>query len=266
MGRPTVSVVIPAMNEAKNLGFVLPLLPEDVDEVILVDGKSVDGTVDVAREIYPDIRIVEQIGDGKGDALRCGFAAATGDIIVMLDADGSTDPREIPAFVGALRAGADLAKGSRFLIGGGTVDMPIYRRLGNESFIVMVRLLFGAKLTDLCYGYVAFWRRILPQLQLDGKGFEIETMINVRALRAGLKVVEVASFEDRRVHGVSNLQTIPDGFRVLRTIVRERMRPAKGSRLYRPRGRRAIPVGDRSRLTPIPVEHEEQSRTGIGRR
>jgi hypothetical protein len=142
----------------------------------------------------------------------------------MLDADGSMDPAETPAFVGALLSGADFAKGSRFLQGGGTMDMPFYRRLGNWAFVVLVRLLFGGRYSDLCYGYNAFWTRVLPQLNLDGDGFEIETMMNVRALRAGLKVVEVPSFEARRIHGTSYLRTIPDGWRVLGTILKERLK------------------------------------------
>jgi glycosyltransferase involved in cell wall biosynthesis len=222
VSEPTVTVVIPALNEARNLPLVLPLIPSSVHEVILVDGASTDGTVEVARQVRPDIRFVQQQGRGKGAALRTGFAAAHGDIVVMLDADGSTDPREIPAFVEALKDGADFAKGSRFLRGGGTSDMPLYRKLGNWSFVAMVRVLFGGRYTDLCYGYNAFWRRVLPHLQLDGEGFEIETMMNVRALKAGLRIQEVPSFEHRRIHGVSNLRTIPDGMRVLRTIVRER--------------------------------------------
>jgi len=221
---PTVSVVIPALNEAENLRHVLPLIPAGVHEVILVDGASTDGTAEVARELRPDIRFVQQQGRGKGAALRTGFAAARGDIVVMLDADGSTDPREIPSFVAALVDGADFVKGSRFLPGGGTEDMPLYRKLGNLTFVYSVRLLFGGRYTDLCYGYNAFWRRVLPQLQLDGEGFEIETMMNVRALKAGLIVAEVPSFESHRIYGESHLRTIPDGLRVLRTIFRERFR------------------------------------------
>jgi len=192
-----------------------------VHEVLLVDGHSTDGTVEVARCLLPQIRIVQQTGRGKGDALRCGFAAATGDIIVTLDADGSTDPREIPAFVALLMAGADFVKGSRFLQGGGTTDMPLYRKLGNWAFVGLVRLLFGGNFTDLCYGYNAFWSCVIPHLELDGDGFEIETMMNVRALRAGFKIAEVPSFEAERVHGIGRLRTIPDGWRVLNTIWRE---------------------------------------------
>jgi glycosyltransferase involved in cell wall biosynthesis len=175
----------------------------------------------VARHLLPDVRIVTQQGRGKGAALRSGFAAATGEIIVMLDADGSTDPREIPAYVGTLLAGADFAKGSRFAQGGGTADMPFHRRMGNWAFAMMVRIFFGGNYTDLCYGYNAFWTRTLKHLRLMGEGFEIETEMNIRALRAGLRVYEVPSFEAERVVGVGRLQTIPDGWRVLKTIVRE---------------------------------------------
>jgi hypothetical protein len=192
-----------------------------VDEVLLVDGHSTDDTIEVARTLRPDIRVVMQEGRGKGAALRTGFRAATGDVIVMLDADGSTDPREIPVFVGALLAGADFVKGSRFMQGGGTADMPIHRRLGNWGFVVLVRLLFGGHYSDLCYGYSAFWSDVVPLLELDGNGFEIETMMNIRALCNGLKVAEVPSFEAPRVFGVGRLRTIPDGWRVLKTIFKE---------------------------------------------
>jgi len=118
LSQHTVGVVIPALNEERNLPHVLPRIPTWVREVILVDGHSTDRTVEVARRLRPRIRIVHQQGRGKGAALRTGFKAAVGDIIVMLDADGSTDPREIPAYIGALLAGADFVKGSRFLQGG----------------------------------------------------------------------------------------------------------------------------------------------------
>ncbi|HZT05866.1 MAG TPA: glycosyltransferase family 2 protein [Chloroflexota bacterium] len=216
-----VSVVIPALNEEANLPFVLPKIPTWVHEVILVDGQSTDRTVDVARILVPNIRVVQQLGKGKGAALRAGFEAATGDIIVMLDADGSTLPTEIPAYIGPLLAGADFVKGSRFLQGGGTADMPAYRRWGNHLLVSLVRLLFGGRYSDLCYGYNAFWSSAVRRLDLDCDGFEVETLMNVRALRVGLRVAEVPSFEDRRIHGTSNLRTIPDGWRVLCTILSE---------------------------------------------
>jgi cellulose synthase/poly-beta-1,6-N-acetylglucosamine synthase-like glycosyltransferase len=92
---PTVSLVIPVKNEARNIAWVLEQIADDVDEVILVDGNSTDATLITARSCRPDIKVVSQEGTGKGSALRTGFLAATGDIIVMMDADGSMAPQEI---------------------------------------------------------------------------------------------------------------------------------------------------------------------------
>ena len=233
-GEPLISVIIPALNEARNLPHVMARLPE-VDEVILVDGGSTDDTVDVARRLMPGIRVVSQNRRGKGNALACGFAAATGDILVMIDADGSTDPKEIPSFVAALRAGADFAKGSRFGGTGGSADITRLRRAGNRCLSMLVNTLFGTRYSDLCYGYNAFWARHLDVFGLDstspappgpdgrlwGDGFEIETLLNLRAARARLGIVEVPSFEHSRIHGESNLNAMTDGLRVLCTIARE---------------------------------------------
>ncbi len=221
LGGARVSVVMPALNEAPNLVHVIPRIPVWVHELILVDGASVDDTVATARALWPGVVVVQQTGRGKGNALRAGFAAASGDIIVMLDADGSTDPAEIPMFVGALLAGAHLAKGTRFAQGGGSADITALRRGGNLAFTLLTRLLFGSRCTDLCYGYNAFWREALPVLDVEADGFEVETMMNVRALRAGLRVVEVPSFEAERRYGASGLRTFRDGWRVLRTIIGE---------------------------------------------
>jgi glycosyltransferase involved in cell wall biosynthesis len=219
--RPSVSVVIPALNEAKNLPHVLPRIPLWIDQIILVDGHSTDNTVAVAQSILPNIEVIQQDRPGKGAALRCGFQQCRGDIITTLDADGSADPAEIPAFVGALLAGADFVKGSRFIQGGGTEDMEWYRRIGNWGLVKLVKWRFGCRFTDLCYGYNAFWRDILPLISLDdAEGFEIETSMNIQAVQAHLKVREVASMELKRLSGKSNLRTIPDGLRVLATIIR----------------------------------------------
>jgi glycosyltransferase involved in cell wall biosynthesis len=238
---PTVSVVIPAKNEARNLPHVFAGLPDDLYEVILVDGGSTDDTVLEARRLRPGITVIGQTRKGKGNALACGFAAAKGDFIVMLDADGSTNPEEIPRFVDALKEGADFAKGSRFMPGAGSSDISRLRQLGNYWLNKSVNLLYGTRYTDLCYGYNAFRRECLSVIDLEarevkgadqgtmlwGDGFEVETLINVRIAKAGLQVAEVPSFERSRYFGTSNLNAVSDGIRVLRTIQAERKRGSR---------------------------------------
>jgi glycosyltransferase involved in cell wall biosynthesis len=233
-----VSVVIPTLNEADNLPYVFARLPQGLHEVIIVDGHSTDATVPVARQLRPDVRVVTQIGRGKGNALATAFGACTGDIVVTLDADGSTDPAEIPRFVAALCAGADFVKGSRFAQGGASSDITRTRRLGNHALNALVNRLYGTSFTDLCYGYNAFWAHCLPYMRVDCDGFEVETLVNVRAAKAGLVIHEVPSFEHDRLSGASNLRAVRDGSRVLLTIVRERISGASWRYLIAQRRRR----------------------------
>jgi glycosyltransferase involved in cell wall biosynthesis len=242
---PRVSVVIPTYNEAKNLPYVFSRLPADLHEVIVVDGRSVDDTIEVARSLRPDVRIVLQTRGGKGNAVACGLAEATGDIIVVLDADGSADPQEIPLFVAALTGGADFAKGTRFAGGGASPDVTRVRAWGNRWVNRTANLLYGTRYTDLCYGYNAVWSRCLPALELDprpqrsagrawGDGFEIETLINTRIAKARLRITEVPTPEPPRSHGLSTLHMWRDGGRVLRALLVERLNH-KGGRLQQGR-------------------------------
>jgi glycosyltransferase involved in cell wall biosynthesis len=253
---PRVSLVIPALNEARNLPHVFAQLPRNLlYEVVLVDGNSRDGTVEVAKALWPGIRVIRQNRRGKGNALACGFAACRGDIIVMLDADGSTSPAEIPRFVDALIGGADFAKGSRFIEGGGSTDLTRVRRTGNHFLSAVVNALYGTSYSDLCLD---------PGRSLDGDeerrlwgdGFEVETLMNVRVAKAGLRVTEVASFEQNRLHGVSNLNAFSDGLRVLRTIAIERWGNLVGTAMWSERQRQAIercPEHDWPHLCPATV-------------
>ena len=136
MSNHSITIIIPTKNEMKNLPHVLPMIPHlpEIKELILVDGKSMDDTVKVALELMPEIKVIYQNGKGKGDAMKYGWQNATGDIVVTLDADGSINPKEIPSLIEPLLQGYHLTKGSRFLSGGGTVDMPIHRRFGNRVF------------------------------------------------------------------------------------------------------------------------------------
>jgi glycosyltransferase involved in cell wall biosynthesis len=251
MSSPRVSIVIPALNEERNIPHVFARIPEDTHEIILVDGRSVDNTVEVARKIRPDVCVISQTRKGKGNALACGFEVATGDVIAMVDADGSADPAEIPRFLAALVDGADFAKGTRFSAGGGSSDITRLRRLGNGALTSFFNVCYGRKYSDLCYGYNVFWRKYVPTLGLDayspsredgsplwGDGFEVETLIHVRVAQACLRVAEVPSYEYSRIHGVSNLNAVRDGLRVVRTMLAE-----KGGSRHSATASSVIPIG-----------------------
>jgi glycosyltransferase involved in cell wall biosynthesis len=254
--RPTVSAIMPTLNEALNVAPIVAGLPACVIEIIVVDGRSDDGTPEVALAADPRVRIVMERRKGKGAALLAGFAAAQGDVIVALDADGSMDPAEVEIFQSMLARGYDLVKGSRQAVGGSSEDFTVVRRLGNAGLTRVANATHRTHWSDMCYGYFGFWRDVLPVINLEwqalstralaqelgeegsrvqrgwgpepklayGDGFEIETAIFLRAARARLRIAEVPSRELLRHSGESHLRTVRDGWRVLEAIARERQR------------------------------------------
>jgi glycosyltransferase involved in cell wall biosynthesis len=220
----SVSIVIPTLNEAGNLPYVLNTVPSWVHEIIVVDGRSNDDTERIAKVLHPDVRIVHEPKSGKGAALKAGLYAAKGDILIAVDADGSMDGAEIGAFTDALLSGSDYVKGSRFCPGAGSSDITKFRRFGDGGICFLLKIFFGAHYTDATYGYIGVWADRLDWLGIDTDGFEVETLIGIRAQRAGLRTSEVPCYEANRIHGVSNLNALRDGFRILRVIVSERLR------------------------------------------
>ncbi len=247
----TISVVIPCLNEEQNICAVLDGLPASVTEVVIVDGGSTDGSVQVAREHRPDSVFVNQHAPGKGAGSIAGLLAATGDIVVLMDSDCSMAVADIDKFVARLRAGADVVHGSRNLAGGGSSDFTHVRAAGNTALTKIVNVLYGVKWSDLTFGYLAMWRDVVTRLQLAelvnsashelyrpsdgtrcrpvayGHGFEVEVLLLCRAARAGLTVEEVPSYEMKRRYGTSTLRAFRDGMRVTRALWHERVAPAE---------------------------------------
>ncbi|WP_241385504.1 glycosyltransferase family 2 protein [Rhodococcus sp. CH91] len=246
--KPTASLVIPVRNEARNIAWVLGQIPEEITEIIIVDGASTDVTILTARSVRPDIRVVQQEGVGKGSALRTGFLAAEGDLIVMMDADGSMAPQEIPHYLHFLNNGYDFVKGSRFVAGGGSLDITRLRTLGNRFLLGVFNSLYDTHLTDLCYGFCAFHRRYLDHLKLSATGFEIEAEMVAAAMRAGLRIAEVPSMEMPRRSGKSNLRAVRDGTRVLQAVLDAHSSEKSGllARVAHPRRRTAPPATSRA--------------------
>ncbi|MCK4634586.1 MAG: glycosyltransferase family 2 protein [Candidatus Aenigmarchaeota archaeon] len=215
-----VSIVIPTLNEEKNLPIVLEELKKMkcINEIIVVDGRSGDRTVDIAKKfgckvVYDD--------KGKGSALRKGMNMASGGVIVNMDADCSMIPKEILLLKAGIEAGYDVCMGSRFIQGGGTEDMPLFRKIGNKFFVLLVNSFWGMNYSDLCYGYRAFRKSAIKDLDLKRNGFGIETEISIKAAKKGLKILEVPSFEKSRKYGKGNLRTFKDGWNILKTILGE---------------------------------------------
>ena len=222
---PTITALFCSLNEAPNLSRVLPKIPSQVDEVLLVDGHSTDGTVELAKRLRPDIRVLYQQGRGKCDALRYGVEQATGEIIVTLDADGETDPEDMPRFIEPLLAGYDFVKGSRFATG--WKHKPPHRLLGNFVIANTCNILYGTRFTDLCSGYNAFWKSVLDRANIwADDGWNYEPLIIARVLRAGLKVREVAQTFGGRISEESKLGDWGQGFKSMRVLVRERFSSA----------------------------------------
>jgi glycosyltransferase involved in cell wall biosynthesis len=216
---PRISVVICALNEEGNLPKVLPRIPDWVNEVILVDGHSIDNTVAVAKSIFPAIRILYQPGKGKDDAMKHGFRSAAGEIVVVLDGDGSTDPEQISEFVRPLLDGYDFVKGSRFLWV--NPNMSLRRKLGNKMLVALTNLLFGTKYTDVCCGYNAFWKRCLDKVKLSCDGFDYEPILHVKIKKAGFHVAEVPCQDTGRISGTSKLPMLTQGLKAAIAILKE---------------------------------------------
>ena len=213
-----VSIVIPTLNEENNIRILLSQLDAKNYEVIVVDGNSSDKTVEIAGKFGARVLHSEK---GKGEALRIGMAHAKGSIIITMDADLSHRISELNLLAEAIKSGYDICMGSRFIMGGGTDDMPIYRKLGNKFFVWLVNLIWGTNYSDLCYGYRSFRRDVIKKLKLESDGFGIETEISIKAAKKKLKVIEIPSYEKKRVHGEGKLRSVADGWTILKRILKE---------------------------------------------
>ena len=221
MKKTHISIIIPTLNEGENIGGLLrqvhSILKGDPYETVVVDGHSHDKTVEIAKSMGARIIYDER---GKGSALIKGIKAAKGDVIISMDADLSNRPTELKLLIAGIETGYDICMGSRFLTGGGSDDMPALRKFGNWVFVKAVNLIYGAKYTDLCYGYRSFAKGVLERLHIREMGFGIETEISIKAVKKGLKVLEVPSYEKKRASGEAKLMTLRDGWIILKTIVR----------------------------------------------
>ena len=225
LGGLKVGVVIPTLDEEKNIGSVVRRLKAlSFHDVLVVDGNSRDRTRQVARDC--GARVIVQDGLGKGNALRQVFnnGHVDADVYVLIDADGSMRPVEVDRMLEGIVSGSDLVKGSRFIRGGYTYDMTFVRRFGSAIIVMLFNLIWGTRFTDLCYGFIALTAESVKKLAplLEANGFEIETEMIIKANKLGLRIKEVPSTEFKRKNGQSKLNSFRDGLQILRTILKER--------------------------------------------
>ncbi|MBM3309806.1 MAG: glycosyltransferase family 2 protein [Candidatus Altiarchaeales archaeon] len=213
-----VSVIIPAFNEEKAVGMVVEEVQEvlkGIDfEVIVVDDGSTDKTFETAKKC--GVKVVKH-GSNKGKvaAIRTGIANSTGNLIVLTDADYTYPAAYIPQFVEILNEGADLVLGSRVKKGLGNI--PLFNRIGNILFSMMISYIGCVHITDGQTGYRAFRKKDFEKLDVDARGLEFETKMTVKAAKNGYNVVEVP-VEYRPRIGKSKLNPLLDGYRMVKSL------------------------------------------------
>lgn len=206
--RPTVTVVVPARNEAANILPVLARARPYADELLVIDGHSTDGTRDIATAC--GARVLLDSGRGKGDAIRQAIGEATGDILVFLDADGSHDPGDIPALVQPIVDGmADHVSGSRMLGGSDELHATIHqfvRLFGSQVITLSINYSLNVRLTDCQNGFRAIRRTVATDLGLQEDITTVEQEMIIKSLRRGYRIAEVATHEYVRANGESNFR------------------------------------------------------------
>lgn len=228
----SLSIIIPAKNEEvtlpqvlDDLNKVIPTLAGYTVEVLVVDDRSTDRTAELARSKGATVIPNMKRRSGKGIALRMGFEAATGDLLMMLDADYSHRVEEIPVFLAAMKDGVGLVIGSRVV--GGSEEYHHVRALGNVFLSATLGLCMGRYLSDALNGFKLFRRNVFTDYKYTSANFEMEIEIIANAMRSGQKIVEVSSHERARAGGEMKSRVIRHGFRFLGRILYEGMRGVK---------------------------------------
>lgn len=220
----SVSVIIPSLNEAGCIKEVIHSIPRDlVDEILVVDGHSTDGTPEIVRSLGH--RVVMQEGKGFGCALMTGMKEAKGDIVAIMDGDGSYEVKDLPKLISMVQNGNDFAFGSRYAKESGSEDDTFIRYIGNKIFTFLLRALHGVRLSDALFLYVVAKKKAVLDLNLVEPGFEYCVELPIKAHKAGFKYGEIPSFERAREAGHSKVHAVKDGLRILRVMVKLFFRP-----------------------------------------
>jgi len=214
----SISVIIPTLNEAGCLKKVIEEIPDIVSEIIVVDGGSTDGTVEIARKL--GVKVILQEGKGLGDALMLGIRSSCEETVVLLDGDGSFNPKDIKELVKKINEGNDVVFGTRYHKNSGSSDDTLIRYIGNQFFTSLIRLIFGVNLTDSLFMYVAAKREALNKLELKYPGFEFCIEFPIKVHLRELRYSEIPSFERKRFAGKSKVNALIHGIIILWSLIK----------------------------------------------
>ena len=216
MKKPKISLVIPTYNEAGSIANTIKEVPKGVvDEIVVVD-ISDDGTDEIARKL--GCRVFRQKGRGFGGAFRQGVEHSRGEIIVLMDADGSHNPEDIPKLIARIKGGYDCVLASRYTIESHSEDDTLLRSFGNWMITNLVNFLFHINTTDSLFLYTAIRKDAYRKLKLESDGFEYCIELLVKAFAYKLKLSEVPSTERKRYAGRTKVNDLKHGYLLIKSI------------------------------------------------
>lgn len=222
MTKGKVSVVAVCLNEAESILKILDNVPKNlVDEILVVDGYSKDNTFEIVKK--SGYNIIRQEGKGRGAAFKTGFKKVKGDLVVMLSTDGNERPGDIRKLIDKVNDGYDMVIATRFGLGR-SEDVTFIRNIGNYIFTFLCNVAGGLHITDSMNGFRIMRRDALKKMNIESDRFDIEGEITIKAGKLKLKVGEIPTVEDPRLHSDSRLRTFRDGYIILRRIFKEALR------------------------------------------